>query len=424
MSFIYIVCTFESLQIKREGDSWRLVGAIDMGSACANMDVLKQKKKEVKLATHVLQFAYTGFTGFRWPVAYYASATATAQQLYMTTMDLVDSLDDYGFTVDYVLMDGASTNRSFTKMVLENPRESVTTTNVFDHTNTITFTQDIKHTFKKVRNGLESSKLANCSDGAKGRVLCLNGKNIVWDHWVSAAEYNVQGGYRMHRKLTKEHIELSSTSKMRNKLATDVLDMNMLRLMKEFRKSVKQPEELDSTVAVLEHTAVLVDIFLDVNRPITDVSDKRLVLMKDALNFFNMWEEDVKADPKLSVKKHLLTQETRDDLNSAILGFSDVAHKLIKLSHPIRPGYFNSDLIENVFCQQRGINNGCCTNPTVNQYGPGINAIVIGQLAVSRKSNSGQKTLHFGATTSRPLKRKPAGTSKCKAPVKKSLLRL
>ena len=37
-----------------------------------------------------------------------------------------------------------------------------------------------------------------------------------------------------HEKLTAEHFELNPSSKMRNHLAEDVLDKNMLSLMKVF----------------------------------------------------------------------------------------------------------------------------------------------------------------------------------------------
>ena len=205
---------FLYLQIKRNGDSWMLVGAVDMGSLCSNIDTLINQKKEAKLATHVMQLVFNGFTGFRWPVAYFATSTATAHQLYLNIWEAVDVLDDYGFQVDYVMMDGASTNRAFTKMVLGNQRsERYRANNVFDQTETVTFTQDIKHTFKKIRNGIESSRKSNKS-ADKGRCLLYDGQHIVWDHWMAAGEFNNQGGFRIHKRLTQEHIELTSTSKM------------------------------------------------------------------------------------------------------------------------------------------------------------------------------------------------------------------
>ena len=54
----------------------------------------------------------------------------------------------------------------------------------------------------------------------------------------------------------------------------------------------------------------------------------------------------------------------------------------------INPGYFNSDIIENVFVQQRGMRKGLNSNTTLKQYGPSNTAIILGQCSVSNKSNS------------------------------------
>jgi len=51
----------------------------------------------------------------------------------------------------------------------------------------------------------------------------------------------------------------------------------------------------------------------------------------------------------------------------------------------------NSDVIENVFCQQRTICHGSNNNPTLHQYKYGINATILGQNAVSKKINASVK---------------------------------
>ena len=44
----------------------------------------------------------------------------------------------------------------------------------------------------------------------------------------------------------------------------------------------------------------------------------------------------------------------------------------------ITPGLINSDVIKNVFCQQRSTYNGANANPNVVQYKKTINSIIIG----------------------------------------------
>ena len=73
----------DDLQIVKEGDAWNIVGAVDMGEINNNMAVILNKKKTVELATHCCQYVFHGFTGFRWPVAYYGSNPATSHQLFI-----------------------------------------------------------------------------------------------------------------------------------------------------------------------------------------------------------------------------------------------------------------------------------------------------------------------------------------------------
>ena len=55
---------------------------------------------------------------------------------------------------------------------------------------------------------------------------------ILWAHWSAAYEYSVSRDWRIHPKLTKQHVDPAQLDKMRNHLAEEVLDKNMLYLMK------------------------------------------------------------------------------------------------------------------------------------------------------------------------------------------------
>jgi hypothetical protein len=51
-------------------------------------------------------------------------------------------------------------------------------------------------------------------------------------------------------------------------------------------------------------------------------------------------------------------------------------------------GDANSDIIENVFCQQRELYNGNNTNPTYLNYCRTMNTVILGQTTISRRSNA------------------------------------
>lgn len=62
--------------------------------------------------------------------------------------------------------------------------------------------------------------------------LEVQGKPIYWDHWVRAYRWDIlEHSLPVHHKLTEEHMFPSNQQKMRNALAEDCLDKEMLHLM-------------------------------------------------------------------------------------------------------------------------------------------------------------------------------------------------
>lgn len=399
----------DDLQVVRKGDAWSIVGGVDMGNTNNMISIITNKGKKTELATHCLQFIFRGFGGFRWPVAYFGSNPATAHQLFINFWECLDALDENGFTVDYVTFDGASTNRSFMKMLFDDDAkaQNFAAKDIYNCDHKVFVIQDIKHVIKKIRNSYEASRGKN--KYVAGRYLIMNGKPVVWDHIEEAYNFNTQQGFRIHRHLTKEHIDLTSSSKMRNKLAEQVLDKDMLFLMKSYQATLHDPERLSSTVALLENTSVLVEIFRD-RRPISEPSDGRLQQLEQVLQFFNTWEENIKASVVYTSSKNLFTDETREDLNSSITGFTAMCKSVLGEGNSITPAFINSDIVENHFCQQRGICNGLNTNPSLAQYGPSNTSICLSQSTVSSKSNSGVKAENYKATTPCPLNKSRSKT--------------
>jgi hypothetical protein len=73
-----------------------------------------------------------------------------------------------------------------------------------------------------------------------------------------------------------------------------------------------------------------------------------------------------------------------------VTGFNEFCqHKFTRSDSSIIPGRVNSDVIENLFCQERSLHNGANTNPTFLGYCRTINSNILGQSTISRKSNAG-----------------------------------
>ena len=79
---------------------------------------------------------------------------------------------------------------------------------------------------------------------------------------------------RVHPKLTDNHIFLNKPAKMRNLLAEDFLNKDMLNVMPKFKESKKEGEYLDSSKEVLTNTSDLIEIFRDAI-PVADINDTR-----------------------------------------------------------------------------------------------------------------------------------------------------
>lgn len=62
--------------------------------------------------------------------------------------------------------------------------------------------------------------------------IILHSGNILWKFWEDAYEFNINRPWRLHPKLTKGHVDVSQLDKMRNHLAEEVLNRDMLHLMK------------------------------------------------------------------------------------------------------------------------------------------------------------------------------------------------
>ena len=378
----------QDLQIVKRGKQWSIVGVVDLGSLVNSLDDITNEKANCKMATHGLQYMYVGFNGFRWPVVYYGSDNVNGHSIYLTLWPLVDQLLSFGFHAHGAIMDGSSNNRQFTRLVIDTNSARTTmytTTNPFQINSKFCIIQDCKHVFKKIRNSLLSS-----TPNGK-RELTLQGCTIYWHYFQEAYLYNVRREFRFFNRLTREHVFLSAQGKMRNHLATDVLGPQMLSLMQLYQSSIEGNGcKLDAVISLLEVTSSLVTFFSNTKLKISSTTDAQISVLLQNLNFFHKWESEY-TSPKDKVK-HLITKETRQDIDSCIYGFISLLNIAEKLKIALVPGYINSDLIENWFCQHRGLRNGFNQNPTLSQIAGATNSNIITGSVVSSKSNAGGLT--------------------------------
>ena len=207
-----------------------------------------------------------------------------------------------------------------------------------------------------------------------------NGEPIIWRQWTDAVHSDRNNNSRLiHFRITQEQLYPNSSQKMRNHLAEEMLNHEMLYLMKCYR----------------DYLNSLIEIFRD-TRPITSLSDEMLQNIKKIAKWFSDWEEQInyKEELSLSEKRNCLpTQECLDDLQALLIGFYKICeHRLEAFpGWGVVPSRYNTDIIENHFCRIRGIYNGNNCNPTLAAYSNLVNTVALGQTVKSkgRKSNCG-----------------------------------
>lgn len=72
------------LQFSKKNNDIKLIGFTEVTPESLIIEQLNSKTKQRTLATHVLQFVFLGFTGFRFPCAHFASTTASATDMYIS----------------------------------------------------------------------------------------------------------------------------------------------------------------------------------------------------------------------------------------------------------------------------------------------------------------------------------------------------
>ena len=290
-------------------------------------------------------------------------------------------------------MDGAQSNRSFMHICLGNKPTSFIAKSPCISSDVI-FLMDFSHVMKKLRNNILKSGILPKST----RLLTLpSSYTIQWKMFVDFYEWDQQNALKIHRKLTYEHLHLDSQLKMRNHLAEDVLNSDMFHAMKVYQNSLGEKGQiLNGAVELLEQTSKLVDIFRDM-RPIKSLDDSRINNLLSVSSWFQQWQCFVMENsdiPQKDKSKKLLSAQCSEDIQSCLQGFIALCSTLLRKtpSMYITPGLVNSDVIENIFNQQRSTYHGANSNPTALQYQRSINSVVVGQNVVSKKSNAGKST--------------------------------
>ncbi|XP_028413907.1 uncharacterized protein LOC114536754 [Dendronephthya gigantea] len=217
---------------KHSGD---LIGFVDLGDPMTNYASLGD---EDIIATHALAFLVRGMcSDLKHVIAYYFTENVTSYQLMPLFWKVVGVLElSLNLWVCAAVNDGASPNRTFidlhAKYVSDLQLDVVHNVhNIFATHLFIYFFADACHLIKTARNCLYNS-----GSGSQSRFMWNDGRHLLFRHIADMFYSDQEFALHTLPKLSLDHIVLTSYSKMKVKLATQVLSRSVAIALEESGK--------------------------------------------------------------------------------------------------------------------------------------------------------------------------------------------
>ena len=232
----YVVLVMDEMKIQSDlvfdKNSGDLVGFMDLGDPMTNFACLDEKDT---IATHALAFLVRGLcTDVKHIIAYFFTGNVTSYQLMPIFWKVVSTLElSLDLWVVGLVNDGASPNRKLfnlhVKLAVDQKCDVVyKTINIFAPSRFIFFFADIPHLMKTARNCLYNS-----GSGSRSRLMWNDGQYLLFKHIADIFYRDQAVALHVLPKLTLEHIVLTSFSKMKVKLATQVLSRSVALALEE-----------------------------------------------------------------------------------------------------------------------------------------------------------------------------------------------
>ena len=360
--------------------SGELIGFIDLGDPMTNFATLTN---EDLIATHALAFLVRGLcTDLNHIIAYFFTGNVTSFQIMPLFWRTVAVLEvSLNLHVCAAVNDGASPNRKFfrlhSKLAQGLDCDIVyKTPNIFAPSQFIFFFADSPHLMKTARNCLYNS-----GSGSRSRLMWNNGQYLMFRHIADLFYSDQEFALHTLPKLTLDHIVLTSFSKMKVKLAVQVLSKSVAIALRETAK-----EDVTGTAEFCE----MMNGFFDCTnvrsltehvrkknafiKPYESAEDERLTWLKDVfLKYLESWrqstlerEGEYTPDER---QKMFLSVQTYEGLKIAVYSHIDAIRFLLSKGFKfVLSERFMQDVLKDYSGHQRDKGRRS-DNPTAQQFG-------------------------------------------------------
>ena len=357
-----------------------LVGFIDLGDPMTNFASISDEDVD-PIASHALAFLVRGLcTDLKHIIAYFFTGNVTSYQImplfWRTVAVLEVSLKLY---VCAAVNDGASPNRKFFRLHSKLAKDVdcdvvYKTPNVYAPSRFIFFFADSPHLLKTARNCLYNS-----GSGSRSRLMWSDGKYVLFRHIADLFYSDQEFALHALPKLTLDHIVLTPYSKMKVKLAVQVLSKSVAIALRETEEDVSATADFcDMTNGFFDCTNVRSltehsqkNPFI---MPYTTPDDYRFTWLKDTfLNYLEMWKKSTMTrDGSFSDdarQKMFLSAQTYEGLKIAVYSHIEVIKFLLAEGFQyVLTERLMQDVLEDYFGHQRERGRRS-DNPSAYQFG-------------------------------------------------------
>ncbi|CAI6343939.1 unnamed protein product [Macrosiphum euphorbiae] len=309
----------QSLQVNTSNLSY--IGLEDYGDA----DISKSHKE---YANHALVFMWQSLaSNFSQTVGVFATkGEVKGTTLAQLVLKAITLLEKNGILVDGIICDGATTNKKMWKELGVNGTQDKLK-HYFEHpldeNRKIYAFSDFVHVFKCVRNRLynnTSLRLHHDSD------------SVSWSYFKEVYKNDIlhPANLRLIPRITPQHLQLSSMSKMRVRLCTQVFSMSMAQALRFYmKKGCLMLKGASETANFVEYWNNLFDNF---NRILPwqglRIGDEGFEKFYDAINYLNSWENKVIAHH--ITPEEFLTPQTAQSLRVTLHSTIDLSMYLLE----------------------------------------------------------------------------------------------
>lgn len=336
----------ELVEYNRSTDAFE--GVSDLGSL----------GRSLQPANEVLVFMIQGISRkWKFPISYYYSNSATkAEHLNKLVRENVLKVIDLGLQVRMMICDMAFTNRSLYKHLGITPDNPVCVI----ETHKIFCIHDTPHLIKLIRNNLckHDFYIKYCI----GKKLISN--RIRWLHIVNFFNKDRRLSIRMAPKLTFGHIYLRDFSKMKVKLATQVLSYSVYAGMMAMIKLGILKKDAAATANFVK----CVDDMFDLVNISKFSEDRPSRCAKNMFNNLDRFDNHLKMLNFLQIPSFPHTPEFVEGLKISLRGIKMLCEDLMSEGYThVYTRQLQQDCLENFFAGIR-MKGGFCRNPTARQF--------------------------------------------------------